>query len=106
MANPRPCGHGTVHTRYDILEVDTGLSGGAVAVGEFTCSATTQHSISDSAVRANSQVLFFPTNAGAGLTLRSNSCYVTAISAGSFRFDVSASGTAGDTFGYIALSRS
>ena len=110
MANPFSVDHGGAHKRYSLLEVDTGLAGGAVGVGEFTATAAALTTITDASVRANSQVMCFPSNAAGGLLAQNKSCYTGTIAAGSFTFVVSATGAgepAGtETFSYIAISRS
>lgn len=110
MAKPFSVDHGGAHKRYSLLEIDEGLAGGAVGVGEFTATAAALTTITDSAVRANSQVMCFPTNAAAGLLAQNKSFYTSAIGVGSFKFIISATGAsepAGtETFAYIAISRS
>ncbi len=89
-----------------ILSGITGLAG----VGTFTADNDASTTVTDAGVAANAQVVVFPTNSAAGLLLRTLSCQVSSVSAGSFVFAVSASagglpaGT--ETFGYIFFTES
>lgn len=90
----------------DRLVVREGIGGPAIAVGTFTADADASTSVTDASVAAASALVIFPTNAAAGLLVKSKSCYVTP-AAGSFTFNVSASGSGApagtETFAYIAL---
>lgn len=62
--------------------------------------------ISDPAITANMKVFVVPTNAAAGLLMRSKTCWVDTIAAGSFVFNISATGSGApagtETFDYLA----
>ena len=97
---------GQSERKVDRLVINEGVSGVAVGLGSFTADAGASTTITDAAVTSSSIVLITPTNAPAGLLIKSKSCHVTPGS-GSFTFNVSASGAGApagtETFRYMAL---
>lgn len=73
--------------------------------GTFTLDADGSTSVSDADILSTSQIVCFPTNGPAGLILKSKSCFVNTIAAGSFVFNVSATGAGApagtETFAYL-----
>mgnify|MGYP001586676757 CR=1 FL=1 len=84
----------------DLLSLEGGL-------GTFTASAAAVTTVTDAAIKSTSRIVIFPTSAGGGLLLRSNSCHVAA-GTGSFTFNVSASGAGApagtETFAYLSIN--
>lgn len=91
-------------------EVKVGHGLKPIGTGTFSPSAAASTSVSDTYITANCEVMIVPTNGQAGELLRSKSCYVSAVAAGSFKFIVSASGAgapgADETFSYFYFSNS
>lgn len=83
----------------------TAITGGGAGSGSFTCTAAAISTIADTDVAATSYVTVTPSNAAAGLLLRTKTCWVDTIAAGSFLFNVSASGAGApagtETFNYV-----
>lgn len=81
------------------------ISTDSTGAGTFTSDADASTTISDSRVLAASNISFAPTNAAAGLLVRTKTCYVDTISAGSFNFNVSSTGAGApagtETFSYV-----
>ena len=91
------------------VKVDHGLQvgvyGSNVTAGQFTTDGTaTGVSVNDSDIEDSSLISIFPSNALAGLTLRSNTCYVVNVIDGSFNFSVSGAGNANSKWMYIAVN--
>jgi hypothetical protein len=85
---------------FDRLSLADGL-------GTFTSDADASTTVTDTAVKSTSRIIVFPTNAAAGLLLRSASCFVTP-GTGSFTFNVSATGAGApagtETFAYVSIN--
>ncbi len=99
-----PVDSGIAHPRWF-----GGLTG-QVGVGTFTATAAGTTTISDSGIGASAQIAVFPTSSDGGLLLRTKSCYVGAVSAGSFTFVVSSTGAGApagtETFCYMHFTES
>ena len=68
------------------------LKGAGIGIGSFTATASSTTTIVDADIPAGAKVTIFPTSAAAALLLRSATCYVSSVVAGSFVFTVSATG--------------
>ena len=89
---------------FDRIYAST-ISGG-VGAGSFVATAAALTTITDADITATSCITIFPSNAAAGLLLRTKTCYIVTGS-GSFTFNVSATGAGApagtEAFEYIFL---
>lgn len=91
--------------------VDSGLVNDPVSgtagsgVGSIAVAAASITSVTDAKVQSSDQVICFPSNAAAGLLLQTKTCWVDTVAAGSFNFNVSATGAGApagtETFSYF-----
>ena|SRR3990167_7477869 len=91
-----PCTHGLSNETIDNLTVRGLLTcdaarGGGLDTATFGVEAAGTTTVSNARVKAaDSQIIPFATNAGAGLLLRTKTCWISDIADGSFIFNVSA----------------
>lgn len=113
MGLTNPAEHGLSNQTVDYLNVrgifnPRCINGLGFDSGSFTATAAGTTTITDANVAATSLVVFAPTNGPAGLLVKSKSCYIGAVSAGSFTFLVSATGSGApagtETFAYFAMN--
>ena len=83
---------------------------GGIGVGRIVATAAGTTTITDANVKSSSEVIFSALGSGAGLLLRTKTCYIGTVSNGSFTFIVSATGAGApagtETFSYFFLSES
>ena len=93
---------GILHQTFGSFHGD----GPGVGSGSFQATAAAITTISDASIPASANIICRPANAAAGLLMRSATCFVpTGNSAGSFTFQVSATGAGApggsETFAYF-----
>lgn len=80
---------GALHQTFGSFHGD----GAGVGSGNFQSTAAAVTTITDTSVPASANIIWEPANAAAGLLMRSKTCFIpTGNSAGSFTFQVSATG--------------
>lgn len=113
MPPTNACTHGLSNETLDNLSVRGVFNARAVAGigldgGSFTVTAAGTTTITDANVVTSSLVQFSPTNGPAGLLVATKTCYIGAVSAGSFTFLVSATGAGApagtETFSYVSIN--
>lgn len=113
MGLTNPCTHGPSNETLDNPKIRGVLDANAICgtgldCGSFTATAAGTTTISDANILASSLVTFSPTNGPAGLLLATKTCYIGAVSAGSFTFLVSATGSGApagtETFTYFSMN--
>ena len=91
-----PCTHGASNETLDNLTVRgvfaaNAIIGPGLHASTFGVDADGSTTVSNTRVKAaDSQIMVFPTNAEAGLLLRTKTCWISNIVDGSFIFNVSA----------------
>jgi hypothetical protein len=99
-----PIGTQDAGVLHQTIQSFTG-DGTRVGSGSFQATAAAITTVTNANVPASASIIFDPSNAAAGLLLRSKTCFIpTGNSAGSFTFQVSATGAGApggsETFAY------